>query len=48
MGIFVSETVRGIYGGEVNPVTSCAPFRGRGPRSGEGVLEGKQRNDTLS
>ena len=26
---------------------SCVPFRGRGPRSGEGVLEGKNRKDTL-
>ncbi len=27
---------------------SCVPFRGRGPRSGEGVLEGKNRKETQS
>ena len=27
-------------------VTPCVPLRGRGPRSGEGVLEGKYRKDT--
>ena len=26
---------------------SCVPFRGRGPRSGEGVCEGKNDYDTL-
>ena len=27
--------------------TSCVPFRGRGPRSGEGMYEGKNDYDTL-
>ena len=26
---------------------SCVPFRGRGPRSGEGMYEGKNDYDTL-
>ena len=33
-------------GTKVTPVSSCVPFRGRGPRSGAGVNEAARRNDT--
>ena len=33
-------------GKKEHAVKSCVPLRGRGPRSGEGVLEGKYRKDT--